>query len=105
METSKPAAVPWRARMPWFQIWLPALLLFYVVFNGARHMEAAYRLMNTGIPSSYNTWVLQTASMLHGWLWFSAAFSLLVLAHASWRLSPQWSAGVRWLSRMLCVLR
>ena len=36
------ARLPLRARRPWFLVWVPAFLLFYLLFNGAGHMRAAY---------------------------------------------------------------
>lgn len=34
-----PPKISWRARAPWFLIWVPLFLLLYLIVNGAGHAD------------------------------------------------------------------
>ena len=99
MRAQEPTPIPWKARLPWFQVWVPLALLLYVLVNGAGHMVCLYQ-------ASYGRAdILDPLKSAQAYLWGHWApltFPCLgILALVSWKTCPYWSASVRWASRVL----
>ncbi len=95
-----PGKIPLKARLPWFQIWVPIILLLYLLINGAGHVEmlAQWEPLTSTMPSTMERLRVPL-------LWSTWAFliypCLLILAYASWRLAPQFGSGGRWASGLV----
>ncbi|GEM_PF-6447346 len=99
MPTQKGIPIPWKARWPWFQVWMPLALLLYALLNGVGHMVTMYWVFDIGTDA------LLPLEWIFAFLCSSDALltapCLFILAVVSWKTCPDWSAAVRWASGML----
>ena len=96
-----PEKIPLKARLSWFQVWVPLVLLLYILINGAGHM-AAWGLRG---PLFLHATMGPLARLRVPLLWDPWALpvylSLALLAVFTWKLAPQFSRGIRWTANLL----
>ncbi len=89
--------VPFKDRWPWFAVWVPLLLLFYVVANGGSYMAKIHE--GGSLPNILCSNLLDALCGIWGLVFWPV---MLSLAYATWRLCPLW--GATWLTAQLSIL-
>ena len=102
MADSMEPTLPWRARLPWFAVWVPTVLLLYTLVNGAGHILVAYLVLMC-LPSQEGGLVLEVAAYPCGPLGFLIFPVLVIFASVSWKLCSQWSPGIRRMAGWLGI--
>jgi len=86
--------IPLRVRWPWFALWVPLVLLLYVLINGGGYILE----IDPGLPI-----VRRALQMVHGGYGLLFWPILTAFAYASWRLVPRWKPS--WLTAQVVILQ